>query len=98
MQHEFCAEIFAQSLFCDIVFGGAKSAGDDDHLRALAGCVERQFDVVEVVGNGYDVRHMHIVFFEFGSHPRGIGVNDLSYQQFVADVDDFAIHFMLDFV
>ena len=91
--HQFAAEQLGERTFGDVVLRGTEAAGEDRHVAAVHGAAERGDDGVAVVADP--------IPFSATTMPRrvevagdgcGVGVDDLSDEDFVADGDDRGFH------
>jgi hypothetical protein len=85
-------EVFAQSMFGNIVFGRPQATGDKDHICQGKSLVERTDDLAFFIGNGHGLHHIDPDEVELFTHPRGIGINGLANEQLIANTDDAGFH------
>jgi len=90
--HQFAAEQLGERTFGDVVLRGTEAAGEDRHVAAVHGAAERGDDGVAVVADRFlfgddDARRV-----EVAGDGCGVGVDDLSDEDFVADGDDRGFH------
>jgi hypothetical protein len=76
-------------LSCAIVYRGAESAGHDDHVRSLYGCVNNRDDVLPFIANDRFESNGDPKFSEFISEEERVGVGSAPDQQFSTDGDGF---------
>ena len=74
-----------------IVHGGAESAGHDDHLSSLYGCVNGRDDILPFIANDRFESNGDPKFAEFVGEEERIGIGSAPDQQFGADGDDFCV-------
>ena len=87
-----CAEILAQNVLRDIVFGGTQTAGGEDNIGAGESLIEGHEDMLTVVVNGSDLVQGDAGLVEALCHPGRVGVHHLSYEQLISYGNDFCFH------
>lgn len=76
----------------EIILGRAQTAAHDHRIRPLQRPAERVDDATEVVTNlGLEMR-VEPDQRQLLANPAGVGVDDLSQEQFGTDCDDFDVH------
>ena len=92
VRDEFAAEHFGQRLFGDVVLGGAESAGDDCDVRLAEGAFHAPDDLRAVIADRDFFMHDDARGVEVAGDGYGIGIHDLTDEDFIADSDDRCFH------
>ena len=89
-QHQRLAEGGADSLLCQIVIGGSKTAGGNDDVRPIAGNVQRGPEPLRVIAHHRVPEHVHAHGGQRPGNVPGIGVGDVAEKQLRANGNDLS--------
>ena len=89
---QLAVEKVAKHLFGEVVLGGTKPAGDDHNVADFQAVAEGVADGGRFVADGDSAFDADAGGAQHFSHHRCIGVDNLSDEELVADVDEGAVH------
>ena len=86
-----------ESLFGDIVFGGAESACNYYYIVVMQQGLQALLYVGVVIADGDHAEHFHAYGVELSGYGRGIGVDNLADENLIADgADGCSFHYLWD--
>lgn len=88
MKNQLGVEKIGQYVLGNVIFGGAKAAGDQHYVSGFGGSHQAAHDALAGVGNGEMFNDFKAFVVQGVGHEGSVGVGNLANENFIADGKD----------
>ena len=92
IEHQFCIEKLTNGLFGDVVSGRSDTPADQDQIGTVLSISQSLKDVFTLIRNYRELKHLEPNPVQLLRHPGCVGIDNLSNEDLIADVDDLDLH------